>query len=370
MKTIHALTALCCGLLAEIAAPEPANLVVHEWGTFTTMAGSDGVPLTGLHLEEESLPPFVFRQQFGYAKGISNVSGVTVKMETPVLYFYADQKIAAKVRVGFDGGSISEWYPQRSAGEPITFALDLAKPYQGSIDWSFDILAPDTDVRPTPDPRQVTPVWEAPRRTGANLVQGEFGEIEHYLFYRGVGNFETPVITFYDANETLHVQNTGPKTIPFAFVYDKEEGDQVRISWLAALAPGENQTVQTVNLRGTMQAVETQLRATFVRALTAEGLYGDEAEAMLDTWWHSYFQKPGLRVFWVVPRAFTDAILPIELEPTPTELIRVMVGRSEVLSPTFERELVHSFSAEENPHATHRFAPAYRARVNALRNLP
>lgn len=34
-------------------------LVVHEWGTFTSMQGSDGIALEGLQREEEGLPPFV-----------------------------------------------------------------------------------------------------------------------------------------------------------------------------------------------------------------------------------------------------------------------------------------------------------------------
>ena len=352
-----------------IAAPA-AELAVHEWGTFTTKAGSDGVQLAGLHLEEETLPPFVHRQQFGFGKGLANVTGVTVKMETPVLYFYADRKTPVQVQVGFKGGSISEWYPQRSGGEPITPMLDLTRPYQGNIVWNIDVLAPDTDVRPTPDPRHVTPIWDAPRHTGANLVQGEFGEIDHFLFYRGLGNFETPVVTRFDAKERLHVENLGTETIPFAFVYEKDHSDLVRISWLGALAPGEDRISKTVNLGGTMDMVGSQLRATFSRALVAEGLYGDEAMAMINTWWRSYFHQPGLRVFWIVPRSFTDDILPIAIDPAPQELVRVMVGRSEILTPAFERELVYAFEQEENPHAANRFSPAFQARLETLRLLP
>ena len=33
---------------------------LHEWGTFTTVSGSDGVLLTGLEVEEEKLPSFVY----------------------------------------------------------------------------------------------------------------------------------------------------------------------------------------------------------------------------------------------------------------------------------------------------------------------
>ena len=41
---------------------------LHEWGTFTTVAGSDGVLLTGLQREEEELPGFV-HSHFGFENG-------------------------------------------------------------------------------------------------------------------------------------------------------------------------------------------------------------------------------------------------------------------------------------------------------------
>ena len=51
-----------------------------------------------------------------------------------------------------------------------------------------------------------------------------------------------------------------------------------------------------------------------------------EAEAMLNTWKASYFQKPGLRLFYIVPRAWTDYFLPLEFS-VPARVTRVIVGR-------------------------------------------
>jgi hypothetical protein len=36
-----------------------SDLVVHEWGTFLAMNGSDGVSLDGMYHEEHALPAFV-----------------------------------------------------------------------------------------------------------------------------------------------------------------------------------------------------------------------------------------------------------------------------------------------------------------------
>src|SRR4051794_13372994 len=95
------------------------SFVVHEWGTFTTVSGSDGKLLTGLQREEHSLPPFVLSHA-GFSpadKGWDRpVANVTIKMETPVIYFYSDIPREVSVDVKFRGGSISQWYPERSNG--------------------------------------------------------------------------------------------------------------------------------------------------------------------------------------------------------------------------------------------------------------
>ena len=61
---------------------------------------------------------------------------------------------------------------------------------------------------------------------------------------------------------------------------------------------------------------------------------------MVDTWSKSYFQSFGLRMLYVVPRAWTDSLLPLAVEPAPAELVRTLVGRVEVLTPSEERALV------------------------------
>ncbi len=95
---------------------------LHEWGTFTTVSGSDGVLLTGLEREEEALPAYV-RHHPGFMNHNPVFAGmpykrmpiparnVKVKMETPVIYFHSDEAFSAHVKVGFEGGTISQWYP-------------------------------------------------------------------------------------------------------------------------------------------------------------------------------------------------------------------------------------------------------------------
>jgi hypothetical protein len=55
-----------------------------------------------------------------------------------------------------------------------------------------------------------------------------------------------------------------------------------------------------------------------------------EAQAMIATW-RSTWSEPGLRVLYVVPRRLTDEVLPLAITPPPSALVRVLVGRTEVL---------------------------------------
>ena len=75
-----------------------------------------------------------------------------------------------------------------------------------------------------------------------------------------------------------------------------------------------------------------QLKAALQTALVADGLFADEAQALLNTWELSYFKSTGLRVFFLVPRAWTDFYLPLDISPL-ADLSRVMVGRIELVTP-------------------------------------
>jgi hypothetical protein len=60
---------------------------------------------------------------------------------------------------------------------------------------------------------------------------------------------------------------------------------------------------------------------------------------MVNTWNDSWFAEEGDRVLYILPRTWTDETLPLTLNPKPTNLVRVMVGRAEILTPKTEKVL-------------------------------
>ncbi|MEK7831371.1 MAG: hypothetical protein AAB401_09820, partial [Acidobacteriota bacterium] len=139
------------------------------------------------------------------------------------------------------------------------------------------------------------------------------------------------------AGDQVTVKNTGSEELAQVIVFENRGG---RIGWRALNSLKGETTVARPELG---QTVET-LRCDLEKALTAQGLYEKEAAAMVKTWRDSWFEE-GLRVFYIVPRRATDAILPITIKPEPTELARVLVGRLEIITP--EMELAIQSSAKK-----------------------
>ena len=403
-------------LVTGIAAHSAHAYELHEWGTFTTVSGSDGVLLSGLQREEEELPSFVHshfgfenggrpdndqisrmirehgRATFDGTKGLGSrpVAGVTVKMETPVIYFHSPAAFRAKVKVGFNGGTISQWYPARSAGEVLPepppspaprtrptpasrWLIDFSKGWQGSIEWDVDVLAPEESSRTLTFKPGDSVNWLRARVPEANNLRVPGGEVENYLFYRGVGNFDTGLLLSASADETLHLHNTTGGHIPYLLVYDKTPQGKVR--WKAfenGLADTSTLDVPEASFTLETGAFSLPLYESLRQGILACGLTRAEADAMIQTWWKSYFDTPGTRVFWILPESSTHRILPLTVTPAPDKIARVIVGRSEILRPREEAAWL-ALSRDKKLGSqwtqlvsTHRFGLAIEERVGRL----
>jgi hypothetical protein len=97
--------------------------------------------------------------------------------------------------------------------------------------------------------------------------------------------------------------------------------------------------VDTEFPRGRLEELMSTMRA----ALIDDGLFDDEADALLNTWKISYFETPGLRLFFVLPRAWTDHVLPLKLS-SDASIVRTMIGRVEIVTP-HERQRLREIAA-------------------------
>lgn len=341
----------------ELAEPAPANYVVHEWGTFTSMAGTDGLVLEGLHHEEEHLPKFVHDlariAAFAPADGEKlPASRVTQKMETPVIYFYADEPMRASVRVWFQHGVMTQFYPLPHTVTPELPVLQKARLDVSGIDFSSLVWDVDVIPRTAKAPEGIPEVaaddpWHFARQTQASYVRTRIAadspakpEAEHYLFYRGLGRWQPQVRAETDAAGVTHFANRMAQAIPFALALElTEAGGRFVVG--APLAPGGSVALAlaTARLEPDRDVFARTVGAVVMKALVDQGLYLDEARAMVATWSRSWFQKDGARIVYLLPREQVDEVLYLGLSPRPKELVRVLVGRLEFITPAMQQRV-------------------------------
>jgi hypothetical protein len=355
-------------VLFAIALASPATdaatnrLVVHEWGTFTALQDERGRSLDGINTDDEPVPFFVHQLAGGspvfsatqmpgfFSQGAPFAQpNVTMRLETPVIYFHptGDLPRSVDVKVQFRGGLLTEFYPQPTREEPVIKLAERRTMFQrsnlGVLEWKGLKVGAAGKMMATDDP-----VWVAPRRVQAADVRTPPGESERFLFYRGLGTGEALLKVAQRDNE-LVIQPSVPPEI---------EGDlRIRRLWLVDIqkdkiafreAPGftiphksegfSKRIPSQFTAADYSAANREKLRSALLDALQVEGLFEDEAAALLETWKISYFQSPGLRLFFVTPRAWTDQLLPLEI-PQADKIVRAMIGRIELVSPR-QRQLL------------------------------
>lgn len=364
-------SALLASSLSFAASPgTSANYVAHEWGTFTSVQDGDGRLQPWQSTQVSELPNFVYDwSKPGLNRG-SLIQGkgfmVTLqRMETPVIYFYANQPLTADVDVSFPQGSITEWYPQATQVGP-TFVINSNAPAEGILNrsgiiWRNLEITPDVKADSSLPQDSSGSHYFAARATAANLVRANVStptnavtELEKFLFYRGTGNFKTPLRVTIDSNSIVTVENTGAQTLAHLFLLNIHDGhgafgvmDELSssnsVTWLQLNADNAEHWRQ-FSLTTFQDEIGTQMQA----ALVSEGLFPDEAKAMVNTWKDSWFTEEGVRVLYILPRSWTDETLPLNLNPRPKDLTRVMVGRAEIITPTLEANLFQLLTKAQN----------------------
>ncbi len=318
------------------------ELVVHEWGTFTSVRNKEGKALLWRPLSFESdLPKFVYSIDKGRSWKSNDLTyrtksgtAVTVRMETPVIYFYASKQTDARVSVGFPG-FITEWYPQAHAN-------------QRGIEWSKIRIFPDLRTK-LPHSLEENHYYAA-RETDGSILEvagNEENEYEKFLFYRGVGNFSLPVSVRLQGDQ-VSIVNTEPDK-PIQAVLFESRNAQIGFTTLKL---GEAEKTIARPMLGRQL---TDLRQELKTMLLDAGLFEKEANAMLNTWRDSWFEE-GLRLFYIMPCASVETILPLTIEPKPTSVVRVLVGRTELITPDAERNVAAELLKLDDPSPSVRAA--------------
>lgn len=342
-------------LLSLACVASPPELEVHEWGTFTTVGGEDGRAVSWLS-HTADLPHFVYGRAesrvaidgepqpspcAGVRSCIAQEYGkgawrAVVRMETPVLYFYAARAMNVSAKVSFPSGRMTEWYPAVVNADDKTLDWGTLRVEPGSTPKfpteptaNHYYAAREVDAAPLKVTGQafqegapgcqLATFSRGPKRC---VITTETTEWERFLFYRGVADFEPPMTATLNATQ---VTVTAKRALGDAFLFERR-GDRVGFTRFEAKASRREL------LRPVLTGTVAEMREALVGRLVQSGLFEKEARAMVKTWDDSWFEE-GTRVFYLVPREQTDELLPLTVQPAPQKVVRTMVGRFELFSP-------------------------------------
>jgi hypothetical protein len=356
---LRVLWLLGLGLSGWLIAGEPnafPDLTVHEWGTFTAIAGKNGravewTPFTG----STDLPGFVEHLTNANLKG--QLRG-TIRMETPVLYFYSPREATVSVSVTFSKGIITEWYPRAARVQPVRIPSDpplaglppggmLFNPLlsqretDGSIAWNGVAVSPNLAGE---FPREEAPNgYYVARETSSEplRVSTPAGEQqEKFLFYRGVSAAPLPLSAEQTADGNLAVKSLSGVEIPVIILFERR-GERVGYSLTRAVT--DETLLDPPEVTGSADALGGDLEDVLVD----QGLYPDEAHAMVETWRDPWFEE-GSRLIYIVPRGFIEGVLPLTINPRPAQMVRVFVGRLEVVTLATARAVETAIAAKDD----------------------
>jgi hypothetical protein len=317
--TLAVVAAAAAALAAAQVPPGFSPFTVHEWGTFTSIAGEDGRAVSWLPQGGPSdLPCFVERSVLNYKGGMAG----TVRMETPVLYFYSPSDVTVKVGVGFRQGAITEWYPHATVSLPFDGRRD------GTISWDNITVSPH---QPATFPVEAGPshYYKARATDATPLAAGS--QVEKFLFYRGVGTFEPPIAATVRPDGRIDVTTPDAAPIGDVILFENRRG-------AVAYDVRHLATGRATMERPALDDAPRTPRQDLVRILVAQGLYQKEAQAMVDTWSDSWFEE-GARLLYIVPKSAVEALVPLTISPPPVETARVFVGRLELVTPVTIRDV-------------------------------
>jgi hypothetical protein len=388
----HSLIGLVLVLTASALASPPdkssrpalEGFVVHEWGTFLTMSGSDGVVLDSMYHEEHALPDFVHSVK----QDELHMPGSKLKFETPVIYFYTKQSRIVDVKARFTSGIWTHWFPKASKeanymsrpGSQASSADDENR--YGCLNWHVDLVPPSQPssvLLPSTPPDSL---WNFARQVDAayvrtvendrsdsngkgNAISTEAGknEVERYIFYRGLGHANLPLEVNALNGGTLSLSGSSAPALKHLFVLRVEGGRGV-FRYIPEMRPDQSLDHMIPDMQNAEPLTDftTHVGDALAARLEASGLYAKEARAMVNTWRSSYFQSEGVRVLYVLPQTWTESFIPLQITPRPDNLVRVMVGRVELLTPAREQEIasaVRRSSDTDTMRRAHALATLY-----------
>lgn len=319
------LSVLGISSLPDTSAQAPAanGVAVHEWGVLSVYNDVD-LANADMRAEWDGLPKYVW----GRIDGRTVPPREPTAVRAPVIYFHAPQATNLQVKVDFPKGKPAVWWPGttvRQGREALLQPMDNQPP--SSLHWSVQL-------RPTNAAGYVTK--DIPKGHWMNLLRDVKADDVHvyqggadpqvkerFLYYDGLIP-APPGLAIAVDGDNVSLQSRAKHDLLDVTVVDLRNLRKIRTARLEKMTPESE--VKAVKFTERDQTKWPQAGVDeLVGQLTAAGLNEDEARSLANVWRPEFFEKEGLGVFYRLPQAVYDQVLPLTVTPTPAKTVRTLL---------------------------------------------
>ena len=331
------------------AAALASGLVVHEWGSMQHHLGTTTSEFDPIGEDQSDLPKFVnvWADQPVIQPQV---------IRKPILYFYTQEQLKVNVTVRFPKGVLTQWYPDVSFYSPMRDGRvrpggNQAQMQNGTLAWHQLNLDPKTDTGKFANVDKDHPWWHTARDTDATPVHmpaqvGRGGKVkeavERFLFYRGAGQYTPMVLPEQsEQGETFSVR-VPFEQIDLRGVFLVRVNDSGATITHAPVLKGQS----TLKLDGPdqtqpVEAAATTAKVQLIDSLEAAGLFPKEAAGLVKIWGDDMFTTPGDRLLYIMPNNEVERLLPLDIQPAPSQTVRTLIGWVELSTPAAEKRVMN-----------------------------
>jgi hypothetical protein len=345
-------------LAADPAETPQKGLLVHEWGVINVY---NDVELANADMRAvwESLPPFIYGNV-----DRRRVPRELVQVFAPVMYFHTPAALQVQVKVEFLGGRPAVWWPANSNIPRYTPRGMTQATCDKHLEWQLKLITPNdsTFQQPLPKDHWLSACRAVKAADVFATVPGDREEEEKFVYYDGfLASPKTAELGV--AADQVSLTNRARHPLRDVTVVDRRVPGTIRVARVATVAAAAE--VKALEFKDV--AAERWPAAAvneLVSELTGAGLHEDEARAMAAVWKKDFFETEGLTLFYRLPAAEYDRLLPLTVRPRPEKIVRVMLVHHPHCEPDLSKRVMALVEQLDSGNFQERL-DAHR-RINAL----
>jgi len=299
-------------LALPVSADDAKGLVVHEWGVAMRSQTTSGQVIAADNAVLAELPKFVHWHNREYSP-----QQMFRPWYKPVIHIYGPDGLAVDVRLVTARGRPTVYYPKPTLYEADFWMMGSGTRDAVAMRWRGKLR--DEPSAELPDVGGKL-WWDKARRVPSSYIETATGH-ERFIFYEGTARHDVPLnCTFQDNTLTLAWSHEAKTSGPVIIIVN--DGDKRFAKRLDDIAAGKPATLNRDDM------LQKSASPAYVLDLCRKqwrhfGMTDEEAKHIVDIWADDLTDRLGFLVIHRLPATTYAELFPMQIKPTPKELVRV-----------------------------------------------